>query len=442
LFADKEMKGKEMLDWFRTAPEGKHIKPYTNIIYDSPVYPVVMDSNRTVMSLPPIINGAHSKMSVATKNVFIEATATDLTKAKIVLNTICAMFARYCAEPETIEAVNVRYEETGEQSFYPDMSTREASANIGELCSTIGVQIPPENIATLCEKMQLGPAKLDNKGNVLVTVPVTRSDILHAVDIIEDVAIAYGYNNIPRTIPVSHYPGRELPINQLSDMMRMELGRQGYTELMSLGLCSHDENFAYLNKDDDGNTAVTLANPKTIEFQVIRTSLIPGTLKTLAENRSMKISEGIRLFEVSDVVLMNGPMDADQADIGCKNERHLVVLYAGPTAGVEITHGMVDRIMQALAVVPNPAYCPEAAAAPGVERLLTNNAHFGEYVVEPQENSTFFPGMSAVLKVKKNGESEFKEIGYFGALHPSVLSNFKLSFPASIFEMNLEFFKK
>mmetsp|Transcript_16267 Transcript_16267/g.18421 ORF Transcript_16267/g.18421 Transcript_16267/m.18421 type:complete len:617 (-) Transcript_16267:813-2663(-) len=441
LFADKEMKGKEMLDWFRTAPEGKHIKPYTDIIYDSPVYPVVKDKNKTVMSLPPIINGSHSKMSVNTKNVFIEATATDLTKAKIVLNTICAMFSRYCAKPETVEAVNVRYEATGEQSLFPDMSTREASADIKEMCSTIGVDIEPEKIVKLCDKMQLGPARLDGKGGVIVTVPVTRSDILHAVDIIEDVAIAYGYNNIPRTIPVSHAPGRELPINQLSDMMRLELGRQGYTELMSLGLCSHDENFAYLNREDDGKSAVKLSNPKTIEFQVVRTSLIPGTLKTLAENRSMKISEGIRLFEVTDVVLMNGEMDKDEADIGCRNERHLVVLYAGPTAGVEIIHGMVDRIMQSLAVVPSPDYCVEASETAGVKRLVANEAEFGQYLVEPEDNPTFFRDMSACLKVKKRGSSEYVKVGSFGALHPSVLSNFKLSFPASIFEMNLEFFK-
>ena len=94
LFAEREMEGKEMLDWFRTDPEGKHIKEYTDIIYDSPVYPVIYDAKRRVLSLPPIINGAHSKISLNTKNVFVECTATDLTKAKIVLNTVIAMFSR------------------------------------------------------------------------------------------------------------------------------------------------------------------------------------------------------------------------------------------------------------------------------------------------------------------------------------------------------------
>jgi phenylalanyl-tRNA synthetase beta subunit len=43
---------------------------------------------RTVLSLPPIINGAHSAITLKTRNVFIECTATDLTKANIVLNTM------------------------------------------------------------------------------------------------------------------------------------------------------------------------------------------------------------------------------------------------------------------------------------------------------------------------------------------------------------------
>eukprot|EP00953_Heterococcus_sp_UTEX-ZZ885_P001461 1314-Heterococcus_DN1.PRE.3 len=71
---------KELLDVYNTEPALKHLKPYTSIIYDSPVYPVVLDAQGTVMSLPPVINGYHSRISVDTKNVFIECTATDRTK--------------------------------------------------------------------------------------------------------------------------------------------------------------------------------------------------------------------------------------------------------------------------------------------------------------------------------------------------------------------------
>jgi phenylalanyl-tRNA synthetase beta chain len=73
----------------------------------SSVYPVVFDVHRTVLSLPPIINGEHSKIGLGTRNVFIECTANDLTKAHVVLNTVVAMFSEYCDVPFVIEPVHV-----------------------------------------------------------------------------------------------------------------------------------------------------------------------------------------------------------------------------------------------------------------------------------------------------------------------------------------------
>ncbi len=75
------------------------MKRYVSIIKDSDVYPVIYDSNNVVLSLPPIINGDHSKMSANTKNIFIECTAVDQHKANVVLNTMLTMFAQYCSKP-------------------------------------------------------------------------------------------------------------------------------------------------------------------------------------------------------------------------------------------------------------------------------------------------------------------------------------------------------
>lgn len=79
----------------------KHLAKYLPIIRDSPVYPVIYDSNRTVASMPPIINGDHSKITLNTRNVFIDITATDETKLNVVLNIIATMFSEYCEEPFT-----------------------------------------------------------------------------------------------------------------------------------------------------------------------------------------------------------------------------------------------------------------------------------------------------------------------------------------------------
>jgi len=81
------------------AQTDNNIKKYLPIIQHAPRYPVIRDSRGVVLSLPPIINGDHSKITLNTKNVFIECTGTDLTKAKIVLNTMLTMFSQHCAEP-------------------------------------------------------------------------------------------------------------------------------------------------------------------------------------------------------------------------------------------------------------------------------------------------------------------------------------------------------
>jgi phenylalanyl-tRNA synthetase beta chain len=75
---------------------------YLHIIRDSPVYPVIYDANRTVCSLPPIINGDHSKISMETTNIFIEMTATDQTKLEIVNRMMVTMFSQYTTEPFTL----------------------------------------------------------------------------------------------------------------------------------------------------------------------------------------------------------------------------------------------------------------------------------------------------------------------------------------------------
>lgn len=79
----------------------KHLARYLHIIQSSPVYPIIYDSNRTVLSMPPIINSEHSKITLNTRNVFIDLTATDETKLGIVTNEMVAMFSEYCAEPFT-----------------------------------------------------------------------------------------------------------------------------------------------------------------------------------------------------------------------------------------------------------------------------------------------------------------------------------------------------
>lgn len=430
----KSYGGKELLDFYREDPSCKHLKSYTDIIYDSPVYPIIYDSNDQVLSLPPIINSKHSRIQMHTSNVFIECTGTDITKVNIVLDTVISMFSEYCEDKFTVEACDVIYEADGRREVTPLLSTRFCDASVSEINGTIGINITPEKMCELCNRMQLGPAEYISSTNMIrVNIPPTRSDILHAVDVIEDIAISYGYNNIIQSVPNFQTVGKPLPINQFVDLLRAEIARAGYVEMLTHGLCSTAENFTHLRRPI--GPAVSLSNPANIEYEVVRTTLLPGALKTLSFNKSVSHKDGIKLFEISDVVLKANN------EIGALNARRMVGLYSSNSSGFEVIHGLVDRIMTCAQIQPEMSY--------GLNSLTTDEiidrkkvARSGVcYIVRAStENSSdpvFFPGMSADVILRSDDGSENK-IGYLGVVHPEVLQNFDVHYPCSICELDIE----
>mmetsp|Transcript_106401 Transcript_106401/g.297954 ORF Transcript_106401/g.297954 Transcript_106401/m.297954 type:complete len:643 (+) Transcript_106401:145-2073(+) len=446
---DRSFNAKELLEFYETQVAGKHLKPYVPIIKDSPLYPVILDSQERVLSLPPIINGSHSKITLNTKNVFIECTATDLTKANIVLDTVVTMFSEYCAQPFTVVPVTVQYEDASgtivDSYVTPKLFVRQERATVDFCNSLIGINISASQMQTLCNKIQLGPATLLENDTVLeVTVPPTRSDILHAVDIAEDIGIAYGYNNIVKKVPSTNTVGGEFPLNQLGDLLREEIGRAGYTEVLTHGLCSIHDNFTALQCPIREDLAVSLSNPANIEYQVVRTTLLPGLLKTLQHNKSASFSNGFKLFEISDVVVVDKEYVMTETIVGTKNVRKLAAVYAGPTSGFEIIHGLVDRIMTLTEVAPEAEYVSTSVKKAQAEEEQYRVSKEGWYytiaplAADAHEFNMYFAGRAAQVMLTKPGSSDKIRMGTFGILHPNVLKNFDILYPSTVMELDLE----
>ena len=112
------MSAPQMMELFS---QDSHLKQYLHIIRDSPAYPVIRDSKGVVLSMPPIINGDHSKISLKTKNIFIECTGTDLTKTKIVLDTLVTMFSQHCEAPFKVERAVVEDRNRNVTAEYPEL---------------------------------------------------------------------------------------------------------------------------------------------------------------------------------------------------------------------------------------------------------------------------------------------------------------------------------
>ena len=427
------MNGAELMEFYKTHPD---LKEYCRIIRDSPVFPLVSDS-KGVLSLPPIINSDRTKITLETRNVFIEMTATDLTKANVCLNTFVTAFSQYCTEPFTVEPVAVEYQAShalssvaGRTIVYPELETRtmevsvdviKAGVNPGDACLT------GERIVELLNKMCC-PAVL--KGNsISVEVPVFRSDIMHACDIVEDVCIAYGFGNIvPETAKTLGRP-REQPVNKLSDLLREKLAMFGYDECLTWSLCSEKENFQFMGRGEaptvvpseriegyalEKEIPVRLSNPKTKEFEIVRTSLLPGLLKVVASNKHNPVP--IKLFEIGDVVYQT-------FNDGAINERRLAAIFAGKTSGFESKHGVLNAIMRFLGYVLD-----EELGAP-FNRISKT------YQVRESSHPSFLKQMQGEVVV------DGTVVGVVGAIHPNVLNEYGIDFAVcSAIELNLEVF--
>jgi len=163
---------------------------------------------------------------------------------------------------------------------------------------------------------------------------------------------------------------------------------------------------------DDGKTAVRLANPKTIEYQIVRTSLLPGCLKTVNSNRHHPLP--LRIFEVSEVVFKDPHQDS-----GARNERHVACIFMAKSSAFEVVHGLLHHLMAML-------------RAPLVP--VTSRDVFG-YSIRETANPSYFPGRCAAIDLHDKGK--VRQIGVFGILHPDVLKAYDVDFPCTAMEFQL-----
>uniref|UniRef100_A0A2K6A765 Phenylalanine--tRNA ligase beta subunit n=1 Tax=Mandrillus leucophaeus TaxID=9568 RepID=A0A2K6A765_MANLE len=377
----KEYTACELMNIYKT---DNHLKHYLHIIENKPLYPVIYDSNGVVLSMPPIINGDHSRITVNTRNIFIECTGTDFTKSlKLYLMGNDLLFKLF---------------------LFKELAYRKEMVRADLINKKVGIRETPENLAKLLTRMYLKSEVIGDGNQIEIEIPPTRADIIHACDIVEDAAIAYGYNNIQMTLPKTYTIANQFPLNKLTELLRYDMAAAGFTEVLTFALCSQEDIADKLGLDISATKAVHISNPKTAEFQVARTTLLPGLLKTIAANRKMPLP--LKLFEISDIVIKDS-----NTDVGAKNYRHLCAVYYNKNPGFEIIHGLLDRIMQLLDVPP------------GEDK--------GGYVIKASEGPAFFPGRCAEIFAR--GQS----VGKLGVLHPDVITKFELTMPCSSLEINI-----
>lgn len=401
---EKEYSGDELMELYADS----HLKSYLPIIKNKPKYPCIIDVNKTVLSMPPIINGDTSKITLKTKNILIEVTARDREKATIALDNVVAMLmnAKGCYDAESVRIKHY----DGREYIMPKMVYQKEKVEAEYINKSLGINLSPEEITKLMTRMSLkANVCCKDMNQIEVFIPPTRHDIINKCDIMEDVGIAYGYDNIRLTLPKCSTIATQIPLNKLSDQLRHELARCGFTEALNFALCSEAEISSMLCRPYSLSDTVRLQNPKTIEFQVARTCLLTGLLKTLNSNKKLPLP--MKLFEISDILLVD-----NKIDVCVRNERHIGAVYCGKqSSGFETIHGLLDRIMQILGI----KYVGESKVTHG-------------YYIKAHQDGAYLKGRCAAIV--HGGEI----IGTMGTLHPEVLTNFELNHPTSAMEINME----
>ncbi len=353
-------------------------------------YPVLVDSEDHIFSFPPVLNDELSKVTVNTKRVVIDVTGVEPYLMMKVLNVITTSLAERSSKP-VIKLVNIKGPTENEYRKTPDLTGRLISFKVSDVESLLGFNPLSNEGVTLLKKMGYVVKEFTNDV-VSVWVPPFRVDVLSYVDVIEDLAIAYGYSNItPEVLPPTHF-GKRDDIERFSDIIREILIGLGLQEVMNFMLIDPE----ILEKIVKGREYVSLANPKMKIYSSVRNSLIPSIM--LAVKTNLEKRKSFEIFEIGDVVEVT-------------SERSVKYVRALSYALVGETYTLTDALVILKSLM---SYL-------GVNYKLVKGEE--DFLVE---------GRSARIVV-----GEDVQIGVVGEVRPEVLTSLSIYTPVTVCELDL-----
>ena len=210
----REMNGIQIL---QKTPTGRE---YAHLLEDCTKFPVFIDSNKNILSMPPIINSNDTgKITENTKEVFIECSGFDFDILKKALNIIITTLADMGGN---IYAMELEYDK---KTTTPDLTPEKMKISLESINKLLGLDLKERDLEKLLPKMGY-----DYK-NKVVTIPAWRTDILHEVDIAEDIAIAYGYDKLIPEISKLATLGQESKESKLKSKVAEALIGLGLIEI-------------------------------------------------------------------------------------------------------------------------------------------------------------------------------------------------------------------
>lgn len=370
LESDREMSGLQILQRHPTGRE------YAHLLAGKPKFPIFIDAENNVLSMPPIINSQMTgKVTEKTTDVFVECSGFDFESLNKCLNIIVTNLADMGGQ---IYQMELQYKN---KKITPNLNPEKMKVDIKNVNELLGLDLKEKEIKNFVEKMG------HNYSKGFVEIPAWRTDVLHEVDLIEDIAIAYGYENFIPEIPKISTAGEENKNEIIKRKIAEILVGLNFLEVSNYHLTTKREQFKNMGVQEE--KAIEVENSKT-DYNILRKDLTHYLLKNFSDNVDSEYPQ--RIFEIGKVF--------------CLEETENLALAIAPANFTEVRQVLeyLFRMMNLEIEISEPEKIP----------------------------NHFIDGRTAKISL------ENKPIGFVGEIHPKILKNWKIKMPVSLFEINLE----
>ena len=367
----------------------KHAKgvKYAHLVKEMKRYPIIKDANGNVLSFPPIINGTLTTVTESTKELFIDVTGTS----KEVYTSLNIVVSALAERGGIIEAVKI-IDESGKSQIFPDLKPSVQTIFLEEIETHLGFKLTAEEVIGSLLKMGFDVSVLSkNPVSFEIQIPAYRADILHKYDIIEDVAIGYGYAAIPAALPETYTVGTSHPLSIARLCACEAMVSLGYSQVMPFTLTSEKIHFENMRRPVTDDVTYVL-HPISEDQTMVRTTLLPGLLEILALNRHRELPQ--KIFEVGEVALHQ------------KNRQKMAAVSIHHAANFTEMSEVVDAFLREISV---------------------------EYELKESEDPAFLKGRAADVYIGT------EKVGVFGEFHPGVLNAFELGYAVVGFEIDMSY---
>lgn len=383
----RKMTLKEIL---RHHPKGLE---YGHIVSKHDNYPILLDNDGKPLSFPPIINSNNlGKIAETTKNILVEVTGTTNEAVLNILKIVTLSLIDRGGKPY---AAKIHYPHKLLDIVTPDFSTGRMDLSVDYTNKVLGLQLNPKQIVQMLLKAGHGIEQTDNN-QIRVCIPCYRIDIMHPIDLVEDVAIAFDYNNIKplwREMPTT---GQENPEQLMIDIARELMVGLGFQEIFTYTLTNPENLFTKMNCKKE--KIIQISNPKVITLTCLRNWLLPSLIEFASNN--LHVESPQKIFELGIITELD-----KKKETRTKDEHRLAALI----------------------------YDANASFTEAKSTLEAFTRNFGlELRVRAAKHSSFINGRAAKAIIEET------EVGTLGEINPKVIEAWKLENPIAAFELDIE----